>query len=47
MRGGMEKQSTVWMKKFAEKQLRKLPKHIVAAYYTWARSVELDGIRAI
>jgi proteic killer suppression protein len=34
------------MTRFAEKQLRKLPKHIVAAYYTWVRSVELDGIRA-
>lgn len=36
----------VWMTKFAEKQLRKLPKHIVAAYYTWMRTVELEGIRA-
>lgn len=33
------------MTKFAEKQVRKLPKHIAAAYYTWVRTVELDGIR--
>jgi len=42
----LEKNCTVWMTKFAEKQLRKLPKHIIAAYYTWARFVALDGIRA-
>jgi len=34
------------MAKFAEKQLRKLPPHIVAAFRTWARSVELDGVHA-
>lgn len=34
-----------WLTKFAEKQLKKLPKHILAAYHTWARTVELDGIR--
>lgn len=43
----MQKRSQVWITKFAEKQLRKLPKHIGAAYYTWVRSVELDGIRAV
>lgn len=31
--------------KFAEKQLKKLPKSIIAAYCTWVRTVELDGIR--
>jgi proteic killer suppression protein len=35
----------VWISKFAEKQLKKLPRHIVAAFYTWVKSVELDGIR--
>jgi toxin HigB-1 len=42
----MERPCSVWITKFAEKQLKKLPSHIVAAYYTWVRTVELDGIRA-
>ena len=42
----MEKACRVWITKFAEKQIRKLPKHIVAAYHTWVKTVELDGIRA-
>ena len=42
----MIKANRVWITKFAEKQLRKLPKHIVAAYHTWVKTVELDGIRA-
>jgi len=36
----------VWLTKFAEKQLRKLPRNIIAAYYTWVKTVELEGIRA-
>jgi proteic killer suppression protein len=36
----------VWLSRFAEKQLKKLPRHIIAAYHTWVRTVELDGIRA-
>ncbi len=40
----MERSYNVWITKFAEKQLKKLPKHIVAAFHTWVRSVELDGI---
>ena len=42
----MDRKSQVWITKFAEKQLRKLQKPMVAAFYTWVRSVELDGIRA-
>jgi proteic killer suppression protein len=42
----MDKLCRVWLTKFAEKQLRKLPKQIVAAYHTWVRTVEIDGIRA-
>ncbi len=42
----MEKSSQVWITKFAEKQIRKLPKYVVAAYYSWVKTVELDGIRA-
>ena len=42
----MEKACRVWITKFAEKQIRKLPKYIVAAYHTWVKTVELDGIRA-
>ncbi len=42
----MERPSRVWITKFAEKQVRKLPKHIAAAYFTWVKTVELDGIRA-
>jgi proteic killer suppression protein len=34
----------VWIAKFAEKQMRRLPSHIVEAFWAWARSVELDGI---
>lgn len=41
----MDKQCRVWLTKFAEKQLRKLPKAILAAYYAWVRTVEIDGIR--
>ena len=41
----MDKTSKVWITKFAEKQLVKLPKNIVAAYHTWVNTVELDGIR--
>lgn len=41
----MNKTSKVWITRFAEKQLAKLPKNIVAAYYTWVNTVELDGIR--
>ncbi len=42
----VEKPSKVWATKFAEKQIKKLPKHIAAAYYAWVKTVELDGIRA-
>lgn len=35
----------MWLTKFAEKQLKKLPRNIVAAYYSWVRTVEIDGIR--
>ncbi len=42
----MEKLSRVWITKFAEKQLKRLPKYILAAYYTWVKTVEVDGIRA-
>ena len=35
----------MWITKFAEKQLLRLPKHIIAAFYTWVKTVELDGIR--
>lgn len=31
--------------KFAEKQLKRLPKNILAAYYTWVKTIEIDGIR--
>lgn len=42
----MDKACKVWITKFAEKQLKKLPRHILAAYHTWVRTVEIDGIRA-
>lgn len=41
----MDKSCRIWLTKFAEKQLKKLPKHILAAYYTWVKTVEIDGIR--
>lgn len=43
----MDKSCQVWLTKFAEKQLKKLPQNIIAAYYTWVRSVELDGLRKV
>lgn len=41
----MNLSSKVLLTKFAEKQLRKIPKNILAAYYTWVKTIELDGIR--
>lgn len=41
----MDRACQVWITKFAEKQVRRLPKHIAAAFHTWVRTVELDGIR--
>lgn len=43
----MERTSQVTLTKFAEKQLKRLPKNIIAAYFTWVRSVELEGIRKV
>lgn len=37
--------SKVWLTKFAEKKLKKLPKPIVAAFYTWVQTVEMEGLR--
>lgn len=37
--------SKVWITKFAEKQLKKLPKAIIAAFYTWVQTVEMEGLR--
>ena len=42
----MIKSCRVWVTKFAEKQIRKLPKHIAAAYHTWVKTIEIDGVRA-
>lgn len=42
----MEKPCRVWITRFAEKQIGRLPKQIVAAYRTWVKTMELDGIRA-
>lgn len=42
----MDREYRVWITKFAEKQLKKLPKHIGAAYQTWVRTVELEGIES-
>ena len=41
----LTRKCTVWATKFAEKQLKKLPRHIAEAYYAWTRTVELEGIR--
>lgn len=43
----MEKNCQVWVTKFAEKQLRKVPKHIVAAFYAWVKAIEIDGIASM
>ena len=41
----MDKASRVWITKFVEKQIKKLPNHVLAAYRTWVRTVEIVGIR--
>lgn len=41
----MELPCSVWLTKFADKQLKILPSNIVAAFWTWVKTVELDGIR--
>lgn len=43
----MKKHCRVWLTKFAEKQVSRLPKHIRAAFYFWVDSVELDGVHAV
>jgi proteic killer suppression protein len=43
----MEKRSVVTVTKFAEKQLRKLPKHIRADLFVWLEAVEETGIREV
>ena len=41
----MTKRSVVHISKFAEKQIKRLPKFIKEAVNIWAHSVEEDGIR--
>lgn len=43
----MGRKCRVWVTKFAEKRLQKLPRHVLEAYATWVRSVEFEGIRAV
>lgn len=43
----MYRRCHVTITKFAEKMLRKHPKHVLEAYLTWVRSVEFEGIREI
>ena len=43
----MVRKCEVWVTKFAEKRLHKLPKHVLEAYATWIRSIEFQGIRAV
>lgn len=43
----MVRKCEVYVTKFAEKRLTKLPKHVLEAYLTWVRSVEFEGIRAV
>lgn len=40
----MHKRCVVVVSKFAEKQLRRIPKHIREALYGWAGLVEINGI---
>lgn len=41
----MIKSHRVRITKFAEKQLRKLPRHIQEAAYAWVRAIGLDGLQ--
>jgi proteic killer suppression protein len=41
----VEKRCEVWITRFAEKQIKKLPKHIASAFHTWVKTVELEGLR--
>lgn len=43
----MGKQYKVFITKFAEKQLKKIPKHIKEHVRFWAMAVELQGIQEI
>jgi|GEM_PF-165950 len=43
----VERKCVVRATKFAEKQIGKLPKHIAETYFTWVRSVQFEGIRAV
>ncbi len=40
----MSKKTQVFISKFAEKQIKKLPKQISEALFIWVESIELTGI---
>ncbi len=43
----MDKRSIVTISKFAEKQMRRLPKYIKEHFLVWAHAVEGTGIRKV
>ena len=43
----MSKETQVFISKFAEKQIKKLPKQISEALFIWVESIELTGIADI
>jgi len=43
----MDKRSIVTVSKFAEKQIRRLPKYIKEHFLVWAHAVEEEGIRRV
>ena len=43
----MSKETQVFISKFAEKQIKKLPKQISEALFIWVESIELTGIAEI
>lgn len=40
----MDKEARVFISKFAEKQIKKLPRQISEALFVWVESIELAGI---
>lgn len=43
----MSKETQVFLSKFAEKQIKKLPKQISEVLFIWVESIELSGIADI
>lgn len=43
----LERRCEVYLSKFAEKRLAKLPRHVQEAYFVWVRAVTLEGLQVV